>query len=84
MSDMEDAGYAEAMRRLSLLKVAHSGIISSYCGTGSEFDEQYPGQTALASLTDGHLVGGAGLASANGANAAASAVADKIETTGSP
>lgn len=82
MSDMEDAGYAEAMRRLSQQGRArwdHFLILRA----GSDFDEQYAGQSALASLTEGHLIGGARLASENG-YAVASAVADKIETSGSP
>jgi purine nucleoside permease len=79
VSAMEDTGYAEAMNRLARVNRARWDrflILRS----ASDFDEPFPGQSALTSLVDGHRVGGAALAAENGVRAA-TPVIDRLAGT---
>jgi purine nucleoside permease len=73
MTAMEDAGYAEAVLRLSELGRVdrHRFLVLR---TASDFDQQHPGQTARQSLAAGFITGGFEEAVENGYRVARSVV----------
>jgi purine nucleoside permease len=81
MTSMEDSGFALAARRLAdLRRLDYSRVLM--LRAASDFDQPYPGQSALSSLVDGHEIGGAGEAAQN-AYSVGSSVVNRILLTGS-